>query len=261
MKEQQEAESKTKDLAERMKNIFSTKEFIYALSTGLICTFTSLGITSCIEDKNREINLRPYLEIGPSKISYRDGYFGLVIRNTGKGAAIIDGGYIKVNNKSYDIKDVDHNIWDTLFPELKIYSKILNDIFDEADKAEAKSVKDDNDKIYIEFKNKLEEKEINKNNSCKLFFSLDYVPTLKASIKDGEDLALIGFPTQYVNSNIAKDIKDQEEKKSGNEIFKNIYDECRGSFNDMIKRGDFNIKLLYSSLNGNRYELEETVRF
>ena len=231
------------EMNNKVKAIFSSKEFISTLSTGIICASISLGITYYIENKNREINLRPYLEIGPSRISYKDGYFGLVIRNIGKGAAIIDGGYIKVNNKYY-IKDVDSNIWDTLFPELKIYSKTLNDMFDKAES---------------EVKEALNSKGINKNNSCKLFFSLDYVPTLRASIKDGEDLALIGFPTQYRNSNIVKDSNNQNE--FNNEIFKNIYDECRGAFEGMIKRGDFHIKLLYSSLNGNKYELEETVKF
>lgn len=232
------------EMNNKVKAIFSSKEFISTLSTGIICASISLGITYYIENKNREINLRPYLEIGPSRISYKDGYFGLVIRNTGKGAAIIDGGYIKVNNNKYYIKDVDSNIWDTLFPELKIYSKTLNDMFDKAES---------------EVKEALNSKGINKNNSCKLFFSLDYVPTLRASIKDGEDLALIGFPTQYRNSNIVKDSNNQNE--FNNEIFKNIYDECRGAFEGMIKRGDFHIKLLYSSLNGNKYELEETVKF
>ncbi|MDU7785467.1 MAG: hypothetical protein E7J79_04065 [Aggregatibacter aphrophilus] len=45
-----------------IKNIFCSKEFLSTLSTGVICAFISWGITYCIE--NREINLRPFLEIG-----------------------------------------------------------------------------------------------------------------------------------------------------------------------------------------------------
>ena len=59
-----------------IKNIFCSKEFLSTLSTGVICALISWGITYCIENKNREINLRPFLEIGASRVSYNDGHFG-----------------------------------------------------------------------------------------------------------------------------------------------------------------------------------------
>ncbi|MBF0752470.1 MULTISPECIES: hypothetical protein [unclassified Pasteurella] len=218
-------------ILDRIKDFFCNKEFVSTLSTGIICAFISWGITSCIEEKNREINLRPYLDIGPSRVSYKDDYFGLVIRNTGKGPAIITGGYIKAKSKIY-FKDINSNILDILLPELQIYSETFNTIWDGNSEFRESS------------------KEINKNNSCRLFFSFDYIPTTESSIKDGEDLALISFPTQYTNSEIGK-------KYPNNEIYQKIYNECRHSFENMIKNGNFSIELKYISLNKDKYEMKE----
>lgn len=228
-----------------IKNIFCSKEFLSTLSTGVICALISWGITYCIENKNREINLRPFLEIGASRVSYNDGHFGLVIRNTGKGPAIITGGYIKADSKIY-LKDIDYNIWDTFLPELKIYSETFNQIWDNSD-------------VFREYFKKIG---LNKGNACGLFFSFDYIPILESSIKDGEDLALISYPTQYINSNIVKSISYNIEKKYSDsdmyqKIYQGIYIECRSSFENMVRNGRLNIKLEYRSLNDDKYETED----
>ncbi|WP_295703665.1 hypothetical protein [uncultured Haemophilus sp.] len=208
----------------KIKAIFSSKEFISTLSTGIICTSISLGITYNIENKNREINLRPYLEITLERVKDKENHFGIIIRNTGKGPAIINEGFIKAE-ETINIKDMNYNFWDSLLPKLGVYS------------TQARSLG----------------KPINICN--KLFFEFDYIPTMGSSIKDGEDKSLISYSTQYDQSLVGQ-------RAPNDELYQKIYTECRETLEKMIADGRLSIKLEYKSLNGNEYDTgEQKVQF
>ena len=238
MKEPQDTEIKTTTLPQKLKNIFCTKQFISTLSTGLICTFTSLGITSCIEDTNREINLRPLLEIGTSKNQYSSN--SISIKNIGKGPAIITGGHIKYTQenkdiKSYEISDINNNL-DEYIKDLLYKLNIKSESYSYSYSYP----------VYKELKDILGETDY----ACQAFIYSDYIPTIGSSIKDGEELDFIGLPKKYIYSKISNQYPD-------NSNLQKVYSECRDSFEKAMKKVAFTIKLEYKSLNGNKYDTNE----
>ena len=233
MKEPQDTESKTTTLPQKLKNIFCTKQFISTLSTGLICTFISLGITYCVEDGNREINLQPLLEIGTSKNQYSSN--SISIKNTGKGPAIITGGYIEYTQENKDTQGYEIN------NSLDDHLKNLLDYFEI--KSESYSY---SSLTYKELKDILGET----NYACQAFIYSDYIPTIGSSIKEGEELDFIGLPKKYIYSKISNQYPD-------NSNLQKVYSECRDSFEKAMKKVKFTIKLEYKSLNGNKYDTSE----
>lgn len=236
MKEPQDTESKTTTLPQKLKNIFCTKQFISTLSTGLICTFISLGITYCIEDGNREINLQPLLEIGTSKNQYTSN--SISIKNTGKGPAIITGGYIKYTQEnkeiiSYEIRDINNNL-DEYIKNLLHKLNIKSESYSHSHL------------VYQELKDILGKTDY----ACQAFIYFDYIPTIGSSIKDGEELDFIGLPKKYIYSKISNQYPD-------NSNLQKVYSECRDSFEKAMKKVAFTIKLEYKSLNGNKYDTSE----
>ena len=233
MKEPQDKETKTTIPSQKQKNIFCS-QFISTLSTGLICTFISLGITSYIEDKNREINLQPLLDIKPSKVRYKNGYYGLVIRNTGKGPAIIECGHIiiktDVKTNQIDIKEyINSNTWDTVMSELGVKYNV-----------ESKMVRS----MYVQ-------RGMNAENVCLSFYYSDYIPVIKSSIKDGDEFTMISFLENF----------ELFDKKDKDGVDEEIFKKCKSSFNQAIKNGKLNIVLKYKSINGNEYTTNNTINF
>lgn len=236
MKEPQNTEIKTTTLPQKLKNIFCTKQFISTLSTGLICTFTSLGITSYIEDTNREINLRPLLEIGTSKNQYSSN--SISIKNIGKGPAIITDWYIKYAKKNKDINsykasDTNNNL-DNYIKDLLNTLNIKSESYSHSYP------------VYKELKDILGKTDY----ACQAFIYSDYIPTIGSSIKDGEELDFIGLPKKYIYSKISNQYPD-------NSNLQKVYSECRDSFEKAMKEVAFTIKLEYKSLNGNKYDTSE----
>lgn len=71
--------------------------------SALVGALVSLATTTYLDNKNREINLKPYLNFGMKALDADQTKYGVVIRNVGKGPAIIDRISIKFGDVVYDI--------------------------------------------------------------------------------------------------------------------------------------------------------------
>lgn len=71
--------------------------------SALVGALVSLATTTYLDNKNREINLKPYLNFGIKALDSDHTKYGVVIRNLGKGPAIIDKIALKFNDVIYNI--------------------------------------------------------------------------------------------------------------------------------------------------------------
>ncbi|HDL5700259.1 TPA: hypothetical protein PXE99_002095, partial [Mannheimia haemolytica] len=109
----------TTSLKNSIKSFFSSSwgNLILSAFTGAL---VSLATTTYLDNKNREITLRPYVNVdfSANRENPESPQLGIVIDNLGKGPAIIENSTFYINNKRYPIKNED-------------FSKIMSEIISE----------------------------------------------------------------------------------------------------------------------------------
>lgn len=126
------------------------------ISPALISALTSLAITSYVENKNREIILRPYVQadISVNRSNPKSSQFGIVINNLGKGAAIIEKSIVYIGDKKFLIT-------------YKDFSQVMRKIISELDL-----------------------------DNCKEFFLVDFTPSESVAIGENQTYNLLTIPEQ-----------------------------------------------------------------
>ena len=82
---------------------FITSTWGNTIISAIVGASVSLATTVYLDNKNREINLKPYLNFGFKALDSNPRQYGVVIRNLGKGPAIIEKVIFKFNDITYSI--------------------------------------------------------------------------------------------------------------------------------------------------------------
>lgn len=89
---------------------FITSTWGNTIISAIVGASVSLATTVYLDNKNREINLKPYLNFSFKALDSNPKQYGVVIRNLGKGPAIIEKIIFKFNDLTYNIgKDYNSN--------------------------------------------------------------------------------------------------------------------------------------------------------